>query len=180
VRLWDGATGAPIATLEGHSYYVTSLSFSPDSSRLASGSGDKTVRLWDVGTGAPIATFEGDFQSVYSLSRLALVSPIASMLACIHRDCDTDGSFETDTDWFLSSEVLSMCLCKPVEDRSRSYFIEGTINNNSPVPLLWLPVDTAEIFEKAFSRKAAAFGCENDLVIILDLTQLNLQETVIT
>ena len=45
VRLWDGATGAPISTLEGHSDYVTSLSFSPDGSRLASGSYDKIVRL---------------------------------------------------------------------------------------------------------------------------------------
>ena len=32
VRLWDGATGVPIATLEGHSSPVSSLSFSPDGS----------------------------------------------------------------------------------------------------------------------------------------------------
>ena len=44
VRLWDGASGVPIATLEGHSHPVTSLSFSPDGSRLASGSYDWTVR----------------------------------------------------------------------------------------------------------------------------------------
>ena len=30
VRLWDRATGAPIATLKGHSHYVRSLSFPPD------------------------------------------------------------------------------------------------------------------------------------------------------
>ena len=77
LRLWDGATGAPIATLEGHSDYVRSLSFSPDSSRLASGSEDKTVRLWDGTTGSPIATLEGHSESVTSLS----FSPDGSRLA---------------------------------------------------------------------------------------------------
>ena len=52
--------------------------------------------------------------------------------------------------------------------------------NNSPVPLLWFPVDTELIFEEAFSSKAAAFGGANGRVIILDLTQLKFQETVIT
>ena len=171
VRLWDGATGAPIAILEG---YVTSLSFSPDGSQLASVSWDKAVRLWDVGTGAPIGALEGDFKSVYSLSRLPLVSPLASMSVGIHRDGDTDGSFDTDTGRFSSSELLSMSLCE-IEDPSRGYFIQGTIINNSPFPLLWLPADTGDISEKAFGRKAAAFGCENGQVIIFDLTQLNLE-----
>ena len=57
--LWDGSSGVPIATLEGHSRRVNSLSFSPDSSRLASGSDDSTVRSWDGATGVPIATLEG-------------------------------------------------------------------------------------------------------------------------
>ena len=46
---------------------------------------------------------------------------------------------------------------------------------------LWFPVDTAEISARAFCKKAAAFGCEDGRVIILDLTQLNLQlETIVT
>ena len=137
------------------------------------------MRLWDVGTGAPIATLGRDIQSVNSLSRLPFISQFASILAGGHWDGDTYGSFDIDTDWFLPSEVLSMSLCE-IEDPSRGYFIQGTIINNSPVPLLWLPVDTADIFEKEFSRKAAAYGCRDGQVIILDLTQLNLEETVIT
>ena len=173
--MWDGATGAPIAVLRGHPYHVMSVSFSPDGSQLTSVSWDKAVRLWDVGTGAPIGPLGGDFKFLYSLSRLALVSPFASISAGTHRDSDKDGSFDTDTDRFLSSEVLPMSLCKSIEDPSRGYFIQGTIINNRPVPLLWLPVDTADIFREEFSRKAAAYGCRDGQVIILDLTQLNLQ-----
>ena len=52
-RLWDGASGVPIATLEGHSPL-----FLPDGSWLASRSDDNTVRLWDGVLGVPIATLK--------------------------------------------------------------------------------------------------------------------------
>jgi hypothetical protein len=48
IRLWEVATGNPIATLEGHGSTVNSVSFSPDGKTLASGSLDKTIRLWEV------------------------------------------------------------------------------------------------------------------------------------
>ena len=58
--LWDGATGAYIATLKGHSTPISLLAFSPDSSRLASsGWYDGSLILWDGATGAHIATLEG-------------------------------------------------------------------------------------------------------------------------
>jgi len=38
-------------TLEGHNGWVQSLSFSSDSTRLVSGSGDRTIRLWNLTEG---------------------------------------------------------------------------------------------------------------------------------
>ena len=48
VRLWDGATGAKVGELAGHTDTVYGLDFSPDGTRLASGAIDDTVRVWDV------------------------------------------------------------------------------------------------------------------------------------
>ena len=92
-----------------------------------------------------------------------------------------DGSFttlNTKPDYFLSCKVPMSLRESKDPSTSRRYYIQGTIPSNSGcVPLLWFPVDTVAILEKSFCSKAAAFGCKGGGVIILDLTQLNLQET---
>ena len=52
----------------GHSNCVWSASFSPDSSKIASGSDDNTVKLWDVTSGECLQTLEGHSDYVNSVS----------------------------------------------------------------------------------------------------------------
>ena len=55
-------------TVEGHSDDVNSVSFSPDGSKIASASGDKTVKVWDLKRGKCLQTLEGHVRGVTSVS----------------------------------------------------------------------------------------------------------------
>ena len=54
-----------LATLVGHAGSVTSVAFSPDGQRLASGSYDQTVKIWDSATGKELFTLKGHADWVY-------------------------------------------------------------------------------------------------------------------
>ncbi|KAJ7561049.1 hypothetical protein O6H91_03G011900 [Diphasiastrum complanatum] len=56
------------ATIAGHSEAVLAVAFSPDSSCLASGSGDTTVRFWDLNTQTPLFTCTGHKSWVLCIS----------------------------------------------------------------------------------------------------------------
>ena len=59
LRLWDTETGEELAVLRGHTVGVRTCAFSPDGTRIVSGSDDNTLRLWDVETGDEIAVLRG-------------------------------------------------------------------------------------------------------------------------
>ena len=57
-----------VGTLQGHSRGVRSVSFSPDGTKVASGSLDETVKLWHATSGECLRTLEGHSSYVMSVS----------------------------------------------------------------------------------------------------------------
>ncbi|KAK3955856.1 hypothetical protein QBC32DRAFT_321280, partial [Pseudoneurospora amorphoporcata] len=57
-----------LLTLEGHSHSVSSVAFSPDGQRLASGSADNTIKIWDPASGSCLQTLEGYSNPVLSVA----------------------------------------------------------------------------------------------------------------
>ena len=44
----------------GHSWYVSSVAFSTDGTKVVSGSNDKTVKIWNVESGDVMYTLHGE------------------------------------------------------------------------------------------------------------------------
>ena len=55
-------------TLKGHTSGVRSVAFSPDGTRIVSGSTDKTVKVWDANTGQEMLTLKGHTSGVRSVA----------------------------------------------------------------------------------------------------------------
>ena len=58
MRLWDAASGEQLHVFRGHKGWITTVAFSPEGSRIASG-GSFTVSLWDVSSGEQLRVLRG-------------------------------------------------------------------------------------------------------------------------
>ncbi|MFO0889432.1 MAG: protein kinase [Isosphaeraceae bacterium] len=68
VEILDAADGRVLHRLIGHTADVMDFAFSPDSSRLATASFDRTLKLWDVPTGREVFTLWGHTAGVVCLA----------------------------------------------------------------------------------------------------------------
>jgi WD40 repeat protein len=66
VLVWETATGRLVRTFKGHGKLVTSVAFSPDGRRLASG-GDGAC-VWDLASGKQVRRFPGSGNFTYALA----------------------------------------------------------------------------------------------------------------
>ena len=57
-----------LLTLQGHDSKVTSVAFSLDGRRIASGSVDETIKVWDAMTGKETLTLQGHDSNVTSVA----------------------------------------------------------------------------------------------------------------
>ena len=81
-NMWDVSIGRAVQRFAAHTFGVSSVVFSPDGTRLASASWDKTIRLWDVSTGRTIQRFEGHTAGV----NFVVFSPDGTRLASASDD----------------------------------------------------------------------------------------------
>ena len=58
IKVWNTETQTLIATLEGHTGFVTSLSFNINGELLASAAWDGQIKLWNIETKSEIITLE--------------------------------------------------------------------------------------------------------------------------
>ncbi len=67
-KVWDAQTGTPLLDLKRHTGYGRSVSYSPDGTRIVTGSDDNTAKVWDARTGTPLLDLKGHTAAVNSVS----------------------------------------------------------------------------------------------------------------
>ncbi|CAE6441223.1 unnamed protein product, partial [Rhizoctonia solani] len=84
VQLWDVQKMTAVANpFKGHTNWVQSVQFSPDGSRVVSGSDDNTIRVWDVERGTTVV---GPLKGHTSSVRSVAFSPDGSQIVSCSRD----------------------------------------------------------------------------------------------
>lgn len=90
IQLWQGNTGQPLGSLQGHTDKVSCLALSPSGQTLISGSKDLTIKFWDLRTKKVRRTLDGQFDGHLREITTLAVSPDNQILL----SCDQDNSLK--------------------------------------------------------------------------------------
>jgi hypothetical protein len=83
IHLWDAAIGKPLVPpLEGHTSWVSKLTFTKDGHRLISAAADQTIRFWETSTWHETDVLRGHSDIVHALA----ISEAAQLIASTGRD----------------------------------------------------------------------------------------------
>jgi WD40 repeat protein len=82
IRVWEAATGRPLARLDGHTSWVTKLAFTRDGRRLVSAATDQSIRFWDTNNWTEAKVLRGHTDEVVALA----ISEPAQLMASAGKD----------------------------------------------------------------------------------------------
>ena len=169
-----------LLTLKGHTGSVTSAAFSPDGSRVVTGSWDGTAKVWDATTGAEVFSFKGVVGFVTS----AAFSPDGSRVV-------TGSTDNTPKVWDATTGAVVLSL-KGHTDRvtsaafspDGSRVVTGSTDRTAKgwdattgAEVLSLKGRTGHVFSAAFSPDGSRVvtGSDDGTAKVWDATPVNLQ-----
>jgi len=182
----DSTWGACLQTLEGHSGWAFQVVFSPDGTRIASGSVDRTVRIWDAGNGGCLHTLQGHSGTINSVVFLPDGTRIASgsydntvwiwdagnggclhtlkdVGACMVRDADTLGNIA----WTGRSNTQR--ICETPQHRTYGLNSDRTWITSNGQNAIWLPSEYRPI-TFAVTSSTMVIACRSCRVLIFDFS----------
>lgn len=84
LRHFESLLGQAITVCEGHGQPVMAVAFSPDGSRLATGSRDHTARIWEANFGKQLLVLKGDSESIAFSTDGKKLAAAAATAAVVH------------------------------------------------------------------------------------------------
>jgi WD40 repeat protein len=157
VRVWNVVTGQAEQTLEGHWRSVTSVAFSPDGSKVASGSRDDTVRVWNVATGQAEQTLGTGWRSVSSVA----FSPDGSKVMSESDNCRAVQEWDVVTrqaEQTLEGSASSVAF-SPDGNKSHSFY---SIDSSR----LWVTQNGMRILYLPFNFRPSHFATKDGILAI--------------
>lgn len=175
-KVWNAQTGNIIHTLEGHTDTINFIVYSPDGSKIATGSNDNTAKVWDAEEGTILHTLAGHTGAVTTV----VFNPDGSKVVTKSND-KTVKIWDTETGQPITTFSYSPCkeIFRPdtfKEGNSNPSLLETLNRQLSGDPEVLFSPDGGKIIIKycTIYNMKKLLQVENSLKNDLSLEQLNL------